>query len=125
VKVLVDMNLAPNWVTFLSGAGFAVQHWRDLGIYNAPDSEIMAYAKAEGWIVLTNDLDFSSMLAWSGDAQPTVVQIRAPDLRVEVIGDLVLSALVRLRVEAGDAGTLVTVEPERTRFRVLPFPKRS
>lgn len=85
MKVLVDMNLTPNWVKFLQNAGFDVQHWHVVGRFNAPDTEIMAYAKAGSWIVLTNDLDFSAMLALSGDSQPTVVQVRAPDLRIEVM----------------------------------------
>ena len=42
MKLLVDMNLSPRWVSMLAGAGIEAAHWSTLGSKNAPDSEIMA-----------------------------------------------------------------------------------
>jgi hypothetical protein len=55
MKLLVDMNLSPRWVGVLAGAGITAAHWSTLGVKNAPDSEIMAYAAANGYVVLTHD----------------------------------------------------------------------
>jgi Domain of unknown function (DUF5615) len=46
VKILIDMDLGPTWVTFLNEDGFTAVHWSALGSPSAPDSEIMAYAAA-------------------------------------------------------------------------------
>jgi predicted nuclease of predicted toxin-antitoxin system len=46
MKVLIDMNLSPRWLDLLTGAGLEAVHWSTLGAGNAPDLEIMTYAKA-------------------------------------------------------------------------------
>jgi predicted nuclease of predicted toxin-antitoxin system len=40
----------------------------------------MAWAKGNGFTVITNDLDFSAILASTRGEGPSVVQIRAQDL---------------------------------------------
>jgi predicted nuclease of predicted toxin-antitoxin system len=51
----------------LSEAGIDAAHWSRLGAHNAPDSEIMAFAAANNYIVLTHDLDFSAPAATQGE----------------------------------------------------------
>ncbi|MDR1489081.1 MAG: DUF5615 family PIN-like protein [Desulfovibrio sp.] len=63
MKLLLDMNLSPRWVAWLAGEGIEAVHWSTLGAPDAPDETIMAVARAEGYIVLTHDLDFSAILA--------------------------------------------------------------
>ncbi len=122
MKVLVDMNLTPQWVDLLAAAGIQAVHWANTGAAAALDREIMAFAKANGYIVLTRDLDFGTLLAESGDAQPGVVQIRSPHAGPESMGALVLQSLRQMDTELSD-GALVTIDPKRTRLRLLPFPK--
>jgi predicted nuclease of predicted toxin-antitoxin system len=120
VKVLVDMNLSPRWIGFLTAEGIAAEHWSSLGPANAPDAEIMAYARSHGYVVLTHDLDFSSILAVTHGEKPSVVQIRAEDVGVEMIGDRVVSALRQMQSEL-EEGALLTVDPKRVRLRMLPL----
>ena len=75
MKLLVDMNLSPRWVIFLGRAEIEATHWSDVGAANAKDSTIMAYARLNGLIVLTHDLDFGAILAATQGAAPSVVQI--------------------------------------------------
>ena len=63
MKILVDMNLSPSWVSYLNAAGFDAVHWSTIGPLNAPDSELMKWASDRGYIVLTADLDFGAILA--------------------------------------------------------------
>jgi predicted nuclease of predicted toxin-antitoxin system len=35
MKLLIDMNLSPRWVSRLTDAGFEVRHWSTLGRDNA------------------------------------------------------------------------------------------
>jgi predicted nuclease of predicted toxin-antitoxin system len=120
MKLLVDMNLSPRWVDLLADAGIDAAHWSTLGAADAPDSEIMAFAKAKGYVVLTHDLDFSAILAATHGDKPSVVQIRSEDLSPDVIGRPVIDALRQMTAEL-EEGALLTVDPNRTRLRVLPL----
>ena len=96
-------------------------HWSALGAPNAPDAEIMAFAAAHGYVVLTHDLDFGAILAATHGEKPSVVQIRAIDVSPNAIGPQVISALRQMTIEL-EQGALLTVDPNRTRLRVLPLP---
>jgi predicted nuclease of predicted toxin-antitoxin system len=123
MNLLVDMNLSPRWIRVLTDAGFDAAHWSSLGPANAPDSEIMRYASTHDYVVLTHDLDFSAILAATHGEKPSVVQIRAEDVSPEVIGANVITALRQMTDEL-EQGALVTVDPNRTRLRVLPLQPR-
>lgn len=123
MKLIVDMNLSPRWVGTLADAGFEAAHWSTLGAKNSPDAEIMAYAKIRDYVVLTHDLDFGAILAATHGEKPSVVQIRAEDVSPDVIGTLVIAALRQMAHEL-EEGALLTVDPKRTRLRVLPLQAR-
>ena len=107
----------------LADAGIEAAHWSTLGANSAPDSEIMAYASANDCVVLTHDLDFSAILAATHGEKPSVVQIRAEDVSPDVIGKQVIIALRQMASEL-EEGALLTVDPNRTRLRVLPLQPR-
>jgi len=123
MKILIDMNLSPRWVKLFDDADVESAHWSTIGATNAPDSEIMDYAKANNYIVLTHDLDFSAILAVTHGEKPSVVQIRAENVSPDVIGWPVIAALRQMATEL-EEGALITVDPKRTRLRLLPFPTR-
>jgi predicted nuclease of predicted toxin-antitoxin system len=123
MKLVVDMNLSPRWISFLAGARIQAQHWSTIGAAQTPDSEIMAYANANGYVVLTHDLDFSAILAATHRDKPSVVQIRADDVSLESIGTQIVSALRQMESEL-EAGALLTIDPYRTRLRLLPLPSK-
>jgi predicted nuclease of predicted toxin-antitoxin system len=123
MRLLIDMNLAPRWVNVLADAGFEAAHWSTLGAGNAPDSEIMAFAKASDYVVLTHDLDFGAILAATHGEKPSVVQIRAEDVSPDAIGKQIIAALRQMSLEL-EHGALLTVDPDRTRLRVLPLQAR-
>lgn len=123
MKLLVDMNLSPRWIGVLADADIEAMHWSTLGANDAPDSEIMAYANAHDYVVLTHDLDFGAILAAIHGEKPSVVQIRAEDVSPDVIGKQVIAALRQMASEL-EEGALLTVDPNRTRLRVLPLQSR-
>ncbi len=63
MKVLVDMNLSPQWVPVLERHGWQAVHWSSVGDPRASDSAILGWAKANGYVVFTHDLDFGAILA--------------------------------------------------------------
>ena len=117
------MNLSPKWVKFLDNAHIEAVHWSMCGAANAPDTEIMTYAKANNFVVLTNDLDFSAILAVTNGEKPSVVQIRSEDLNPDFIGQAVIDALKQMTPEL-EQGALLTIDVARTRLRLLPLQTR-
>jgi predicted nuclease of predicted toxin-antitoxin system len=62
MKILIDMNLSPAWVSVLEEAGHTASHWSTIGSLNAPDREVLLWAKANGYVLFTHDLDFGAIL---------------------------------------------------------------
>jgi predicted nuclease of predicted toxin-antitoxin system len=120
MKFLVDMNLSPRWVDGLAIAGWHALHWSEVGKVNASDQEILSYAAANDYIVITHDLDFGTILAITHGKKPSVVQIRSMDISPDVVAAQMIAALRVAEAEL-EAGALLTVEPERTRLRILPL----
>lgn len=120
MKLLVDMNLSPRWVETLAAKGFEATHWSLIGALDAPDAEIMAFARQHDCVVLTHDLDFGAILAATQREKPSVIQIRADDVSPEAIGAMVTEALSSVR-DALRQGALVTLDARRTRLRLLPL----
>jgi predicted nuclease of predicted toxin-antitoxin system len=120
MKVLVDMNLSPKWLALLEERGHAARHWSKAGEPRAHDSEIMAWAGEEGFLVLTHDLDFGAVLAATGALRPSVVLLRAQDVMPEAVGEAILDVLDRYRDELS-SGAIAVVDEARSRVRLLPL----
>jgi predicted nuclease of predicted toxin-antitoxin system len=120
MKLLLDMNLSPLWLDALAAAGFEVVHWASVGRADDPDGTILRHAQEHGYVICTQDLDFGLMLACTGHGRPSVLQIRAQDVLPAHIGVQVIQAL-RQMAQALNEGALVTVDPKKTRVRVLPL----
>ncbi|MBF0292709.1 MAG: DUF5615 family PIN-like protein [Nitrospinae bacterium] len=120
MKLLLDMNLSPRWVELFNTSELPALHWSSIGPANARDSEIMAYAATNDFVILTQDMDFSSILAATQGGKPSVVQLRADDINPGVIGKQVITALQQMSAELKE-GALMTIEPDRHRIRLLPL----
>ena len=124
MKLLIDMNLSPVWVSFFEEHDVAAQHWSNLGDARASDRAIMDFARAGGFLLLTHDLDFGNILAVTGARGPSVIQVRTQDPTPEAVGKIILQALSNHAPQI-ERGALVTVEPQRMRVRILPLLPRS
>ena len=120
MKIIVDVNLAVRWADMLSNLGIEAVHWTAIGAANAQDIEIMSYARQNGYSVFTNDLDFSAILVSTRASGPSVIQIRAEDTRPEALLDRVADALIKFSA-AIEQGTIITIDPKKTRLHILPF----
>ena len=120
MKILIDMNLSPNWVQALGEAGFEAAHWSRVGDPRASDRTIMDYASARGFVVLTHDLDFGAILAATGAERPSVVQIRAANVDPTSLGAAAISLLRRCQKRL-ERGALVCLDPSTERVRMLPL----
>ena len=121
MKLLIDMNLSPDWVNTLKQGGGEVVHWSTIGNLRATDSTIMEWARTNGYTVFTHDLDFGTILAATRAQKPSVIQARTQDVMPGSLGDRMLSIL-RDYESILEKGALVTVDESKLRVHILPFP---
>lgn len=120
MKLLIDMNLSPKWVAVLKEAGFEATHWSIVGRPDTPDYEILTYARSNGYVVFTHDLDFGTILAATKADCPSVIQVRTQNVTPKYLGPLVVSALHQFERHLED-GAIVTIDQKKLRARILPL----
>jgi predicted nuclease of predicted toxin-antitoxin system len=120
LKIVVDMNLSVEWVSFLKDRGFACQHWNTIGSGSDEDDAIAAHCLLEDVIVLTADLDFADLHAFRGTGKPSVIQLRASDQLPSALGHSVARALTVARREL-ERGAIVTITHNKVRVSKLPI----
>jgi predicted nuclease of predicted toxin-antitoxin system len=120
MKILIDMNLSPEWVAVLNAHGWGAIHWSCVGNPGAPDQEILAWAKSNGHIVLTHDLDFGAILASTRGKSPSVIQLRMQDINPQHIKTLVIQAMNQFRQYLQE-GALISIDEKGPRVRILPL----
>ena len=47
MKILIDVNLSPAWVSVLVEAGHTAFHWSTIGSLNPSDSEVLLWANVQ------------------------------------------------------------------------------
>ena len=114
------MNLSPTWCSFFEQAGYEVVHWSTVGNAWDEDRLIIAWAKENGYVVFTHDLDFGTILAVTNADGPSVIQVREHDVLPEGTGEVVLVALQQFQ-DYLLSGALVTIDKTTRRARILPI----
>lgn len=123
MKILIDMNLTPDWTAVLEAEDIEAVHWSSVGKRDAPDEEIMEYARENGYAVFTHDLDFGTMLALTQATSPSILQVRAQDILPKSIGNIVITILHKYKDEL-EQGALIVFDKAKERVRLLPLEKR-
>jgi predicted nuclease of predicted toxin-antitoxin system len=123
MKIVIDMNLSPQWVEVLMSEGHDCVHWSEIGPPNAPDREILLWARSNGYVVFTHDLDFGAILAATKADSPSVLQLRTQNISPKRIGESVVSAFKQFE-DLLNQGALVSIDQKRARARILPFSRQ-
>ena len=120
MKLVIDMNLSPDWVPLLQEHGFQAVHWSSIGARNADDTEIMQWARDNQSVVFTHDLDYGIILALTRAGTPSVIQARTQDVSPAHLGSRVISVL-RAHHDVIASGALITIVEAKFRVRILPI----
>ncbi len=120
MKLLLDMNVSPDWCELFAAEGYGCVHRSSVGCPEAPDRELLTWAREGGYVVFTHDLDSGAILANTGSESPSVIQIRIQDIHPGTVGTLVIENLRRFAQEL-DAGALISIDRENSRARILPI----
>jgi len=114
------MNISPKSVDALRRQGWNIIRVSELLPVNATDQEILDLGRQKGRVVVTQDLDFSTLLALGGYNRPSLITLRLsvsdPDTVTARLQEVVLQF-----EESLQEGSVVTIEDVVVRVRKLPI----
>lgn len=120
MKILIDMNLSPEWENTFKAAGFEAKHWSTVGPWNAKDEEIFQWAQQNQYIIFTHDLDFSAILASSQSHHVSVIQVRTQAMTPQRFGNKMLKILDQFEKYL-NSGALISIDEANVRVQILPL----
>ena len=119
LKFIADVHISPLTVSDLQQAGYDIIRVTDSLPPTASDEEIITLAISKGAIIVTQDLDFSALIAQSGLGKPSVISLRLNNARPEVITRVLRQVLPQIETQLSE-GVIVSIEETRFRVRKLP-----
>ena len=118
------MNLPRELGRKLALLGHDWRHVADIGMARAADADIITSARGAGECVLTHDLDYGQLLAFSGDSAPSVVIYRLRRIDADFMFRRLADAWGEIQ-EPLKTGAIVIIEESASRIRRLPVGKNS
>ena len=120
MNFLLNMNVHRDMTAPLEKRGHVCRHVGDIGMSRAKDVDIVSEAKRTGETIITHDLDYGHLLAFSGESAPSVIILRLRDLRTAEV-------ITRIDAVWGDIespllkGAVVSLSDKSLRIRTLPI----
>lgn len=120
IRLLADMNISPQTATFLQQQGWDIVRVSEVLPATASDERILEFARREERVVVTQDLDFSTLLALSGYNQPSLITLRLLASDPDTVNQKLIEVLPGIEQEL-EEGCAVTIEDTAVRIRRLPI----
>jgi predicted nuclease of predicted toxin-antitoxin system len=111
-------------VQFLKKLSHIAVRANEIGLANARDADLIKYAADNNMIVITADLDFGEILAYTKHKKPSVIIFRLRDPSPDHVNFLLSLVLPRIE-ECLSEGSIVIVEDGRVRVKELPIEKNN
>ncbi len=118
--MIADVHISPLTVAALKRQGYDIGRSTDFLPANAADIEILEFARVENRIVLTQDLDFSMLVALSNYEQPNLITLRLSSAKPDVVTQKLLEVLPNLNQDLIE-GSAITIDDNSIRVRKLPI----
>jgi predicted nuclease of predicted toxin-antitoxin system len=120
MKFLLDENIRPSYAAALAEAGVDSIHVKSIGLGGKPDTLIIETARAEGYVIVTFDLDFTNLMATSKETLPSVLTVRIVQMDIAPLTETLLFCQTQLQSEIA-AGCLIAVDERGLRLKTLPI----
>jgi len=120
MKFLLDVHMPPSFAIMLTGAGHECRLSAKITEESAPDTELVKIARNSGETILTHDLDFGTLLSFSGAKSPSVVIFRVQNINADIFFSLLQSCWEAIEAPL-EKGAIVIIEPAAVRIRELPI----
>ncbi len=119
-KLLADIHISPLTVAEIRAIGYEIHRVNDFISASASDVEVIELAILESAAIITQDLDFSALVAQSGLNKPSIVSLRVSDAKPHRISRILKIVLPQIEPDLQD-GAIVSIEETEYRVRKLPI----
>ena len=120
MKFLMNMNIPRELCRLLESKGHECRHAGDIGLAKADDPEIVKEAKISKEVIITHDLDYGNLLAFSGEMLPSVIIFRVKNTHSQNLYKRLMSAWKEIEDQLSK-GAIVVLEDSSLRIRNLPI----
>ena len=114
------MNISPQTITVLLQQGWDIIRINQVLPATASDEEILNFARGENRVIITQDLDFSMLVALGGYNQPSLITLRLSSSKLNIVNQKLLEILPLVKDQLQE-GCAVTIEDNNVRIRQLPI----
>ena len=119
-KLLADIHISPLTVAEIRAIGYEIHRVSDFISASATDAKIIELAILERAAIITQDLDFSALVAQSGLNKPSIVSLRVSDAKPRRIATILKTVLPQIESDLRE-GAIVSIEETEYRIRKLPI----
>lgn len=119
MKWLLNMNIPRRLKVLLESVGHQCRHSGDIGLAQADDWTILNEAARGDEVIITHDLDYGRLLAFSGATKPSVVIVRLSKPHPDIVFERLKSVWNAIEQPLKE-GAIVVIEDATTRIRLLP-----
>ena len=117
---MANMNISPYTVKNLREKGWNIVRVSELMDAGSKDIEILKYAREHNKVLITQDLDFSALLAVGGYEKPSIINLRLENARPDYVTNRIIATVSELEKEL-ELGIIVRVDEVSARYKSLPI----
>jgi len=120
LRLIADVHISPVTVAALKVQGYDIVRTTDVLPPTAADAEILEVARVENRVILTQDLDFSMLVALGNYGLPSLITLRLSSVKPDLVTQKLLDVLPTVETELTE-GAAVTINDDSVRIRKLPI----
>lgn len=120
LEFLANMNISPLTVVNLREIGWKIVRIPEVMDKKSKDMKILEYARNNSKAIITQDLDFSALLAVGGYEKPSVINLRIENPTPEVVTQRIIQVVSKIEKELAE-GIVASVDETSIRYRNLPI----
>jgi predicted nuclease of predicted toxin-antitoxin system len=114
------MNISPLTVELLRNHGWNIIRVSEVMNNKSKDKEVLAYARGHNKILITQDLDFSMLLAVGGYNKPSVINLRLENANPDFMATRIIDVVSEMGKEL-EEGVVISVDETSARYKNLPI----
>lgn len=123
MKFLLDVHMPQKLADSLEEEGHQCRMMVKVADPKSLDEEIIEIARQNDEVILTHDLDFGTLLAFSNADSPSVIIFRIPQINATVFSGLVKDNWAAIEASLAK-GAIVVFQENAIRIRELPIGKK-
>ncbi len=120
MRFLLNMNVPRELGRRLGAEGHECRYTGDIGMARASDMAIMEEARANKEVIVTHDLDYGHLLAFSGESTPSVIIFRLRNTHPDNLFARIVGTWHEVEKPLLE-GAIVVLEDTVLRIRKLPI----